>query len=103
MFPERPEYGSQRQRIFLKSVESQALTTRFFSATKTLGADTTAMVMSAVAPSRSCFARSVAVSSEYYYRMSGLGSVLVLAAKIAPRGYIIGGQVASKGVRPTQN
>lgn len=49
-----------------KGGRDQVLTRRFFSATNTLGAETTAMVMSSVAPSSSCSARSVAVSSEYY-------------------------------------
>lgn len=40
----------------------------FFSATKTLGADTTAILVSDVAPSRSCLARRLAVSSEYCER-----------------------------------
>lgn len=41
------------------------LTRMFLSATKTLGAETTAMLVSDVAPSRSCLARRSAVSSEY--------------------------------------
>lgn len=46
--------------------ETNQLTKRFFSATKTLGAETTATTSSPVAPSSSSLARSVAVSSEYY-------------------------------------
>lgn len=38
----------------------------FLSATKTLGVDTTAILVSDVAPSRSCLAKKAAVSSEYY-------------------------------------
>lgn len=41
-------------------------TMRFCSATKTLGAETTAIVVSAVAPTKSSFASKFAVSSEYY-------------------------------------
>ena len=45
--------------------DSERRTRIFFSATNTLGAETTATVMSAVAPSRSSLASRVAVSSEY--------------------------------------
>jgi hypothetical protein len=41
-----------------------ALTRIFLSATKTLGVDTTAILVSDVAPSRSCLAKRAAVSSE---------------------------------------
>lgn len=41
------------------------LTRMFFSATKTVGVDTTAMLVSDVAPFRSCLAMKSAVSSEY--------------------------------------
>lgn len=47
------------------SINSTLLTNKFFSATKTLGAETTATTSSSVAPSSSSLARSVAVSSEY--------------------------------------
>lgn len=43
------------------------LTRIFFKATNTLGADTTAILVSDVAPARRCLARSVAHSSEYWY------------------------------------
>lgn len=43
---------------------------RFFNATKTLGAETTAMVDSPVAPSSSCLASSDAVSSEYCAKLN---------------------------------
>ena len=47
-------------------------TSRFFSWMKTLGADTTAIRVSSVAPSNSCLASVVAVSSSYYVTVSGL-------------------------------
>lgn len=50
----------------MKGEETLVLTTKFLRATKTLGADTTAMVESSVASRRSSFAISVAVSSEYW-------------------------------------
>lgn len=51
------------QRVMI--VREAGQTTIFLSFTKTLGADTTAMRESLFAPSRSCFAKVVAVDSSY--------------------------------------
>lgn len=63
--------GERRKRWRTKKVGEFLLTRRFFNATNTLGADTTAILVSAVAPARRCLARSVAVSSEYCSAQQG--------------------------------
>lgn len=51
----------------IESIKMEMIPTRiFFNATNTLGAETTAIVISAVAPSSSSLANKPAVSSEYY-------------------------------------
>jgi multimeric flavodoxin WrbA len=50
--------------------ETGIITKRFFSAMKALGVETVAITVSSVAPSSSCFASRVAVSSEYCVHVS---------------------------------
>lgn len=62
----------QSRQSLLRIGECERRTRMFFRATNTLGAETTAIFLSAVAPSRSCLARRFAVSSEYYWQQMNL-------------------------------
>ena len=53
-------------KLGIESFQSMILTRRFLSWIKTLGAETTAIDVLSVAPSSSCLAKVVAVSSLYW-------------------------------------